>query len=104
MFTVGKQKSVWTVSTAIHSANISFPISSQQKERDAGGPSFRLQLHFGTRLLNKMPLSDTIQWVPTAFLEAMSVCSQPHLGPKIICKDLKGEKSDGKYPIYNNNR
>lgn len=43
MFAVGKQRSVWTVSTAIHSANISFPISSQQKEQDAGGPPFRFQ-------------------------------------------------------------
>lgn len=39
----------------------------------------------------------TIQWVPTAFLEAMSDYSQLHLGPKIICKGLE-EKSNGKYP------
>lgn len=98
MFTVGKQRSVWTVSTAIHSANISFPISSQQKEPDAGGPSFRLQHHFGTSFWTKcLCPTVTIQWVPTAFLEAMSDDSQLHSGPKIICKGLE-EKSNGKYP------
>lgn len=59
MFTVGKQRSVWTVSIAIYSANISFPVSSQQKEPDTGGPPLRLQHHFGTSLLNRMLLSNS---------------------------------------------
>lgn len=41
----------------------------------------------------------TIQWVPMAFLEAMSVYSQLHSGPKIICKDLE-EKSNRKQPNF----
>lgn len=47
----------------------------------------------------------TIQWVPTAFLEAMSVYSQLHsqLVPKFICKGRE-KKVMGKSPIsiYNN--
>lgn len=41
---------------SIHSANISFPRSSQEKEGDAVGLFFRLQLQFGTIFLNKRPL------------------------------------------------
>lgn len=41
---------------SIHSANISFPRSSQEKDGDAVGPFFRLQLQFGTIFLNKRPL------------------------------------------------
>lgn len=41
----------------------------------------------------------TIQWVPTAFLEAMSVYSQSHSGPKPICKGLE-EKCNGKNPNF----
>lgn len=59
MFTVGKQRSVWTVSTVIYSANTSFPLSSQQKEPDTGGPASRLQHHFGTSLLHRMLLSNS---------------------------------------------
>lgn len=41
----------------------------------------------------------TVQLVPTAFLEAMSVYSQLHVGPKIICKGLE-EKRNGKNPNF----
>lgn len=41
----------------------------------------------------------TIQWVPTAFLEAMSVYSQLNLGPKIISKGLEEKSNEGKKKI-----
>lgn len=101
MFTVGKQRSVWTVSTAIHSANISFPISSRQKEPDAGGPSFRLQHHFGTSLLNKMPLSNSHNSVgPNGFPRSYVCLFTIAFGPKTSFVKVWRKKSNENYPNF----
>lgn len=97
MFPVGKQRSVWTVSTAIHSANISLPISSQQKEPDAGGPSFRFQHHFGTSLLNKMALSNSHNSVgPNGFPRSYVCLFTIAFGPQKSFEKVWKKKSNRK--------
>ena len=97
MFPVGKQRSVWTVSTAIHSATISLPISSQQKEPDAGGPSFRFQHHFGTSLLNKMALSNSHNSVgPNGFPRSYVCLFTIAFGPQKSFEKVWKKKSNRK--------
>lgn len=103
MFTVGKQRYVWTVSTGIHSANISFPISSQQKEPDAAA-FFQTPTPLWDKTSKQNAFVQQSQFSESQQLsQKLSGYSQLHLGPEIICKSLE-EKVMGTTPvsIYNN--
>lgn len=65
MFPVGKQRAVWTASTAAHSANISFPKTSQEKAGDDVGP-FSAPAPAWDNLFKQSAFvpKGTIQWVP----------------------------------------
>lgn len=94
-------RAVWTVRTAVHSANTSFPKTSQEREETTWAP-FQTPAPTWDNLSQQSAFvpKGTIQWVPTAFLETMYIYSQLHSSQKIICKDLKGHGSDGRHPDF----
>lgn len=61
MFPVGKQRAVWTVRTAMHSANISFPKTSQERAGDDVGPFSDSSSNL-EQSLNKVPLFPKAQF------------------------------------------